>query len=178
MNRASTDRVLYKCGCGAEFPGTGGLANHVKRTTNPDCSPERRFWMKVEKGDGCWTWKGAVTSKHGYGCVQWYGRVLGAHKVAWMLTNGDPGELCVLHRCDNRVCVNPAHLFTGTKADNSADKSSKLRDPSAALKPEQVREVRRLLAEGKMQKEIAGIIGVSNGVIHSISKGKTYRWLV
>lgn len=54
--------------------------------------------------------------------------MLGAHKVAWTYTNGDPGELCVLHRCDNRVCVNPAHLFLGTKQDNVDDMYKKGRD--------------------------------------------------
>ena len=137
------------------------------------------FWAKVDRSagpTGCWIWKGAVTSKHGYGCFQTGGRVLGAHKVAWLLTNGDARGLCILHHCDNRVCVNPAHLYLGTKIDNARDKLVRGRDTVCRLTPDQVREIRALFPVWKngMGKELARKYDVSNTVISDIKLGRTY----
>lgn len=87
-------------------------------------TPEKRrqaFLSKVRMGPGCWPWTGAVTS-WGYGNFKAEEGYIGAHKAAWIYANGDvPDGLCVLHRCDNRVCCNPEHLFLGTKVDNAQD---------------------------------------------------------
>ena len=138
------------------------------------------FWKKVDRSagpDGCWIWTGAVTSKHGYGCFALSSqRVVGAHKLAWLLTNGDAGGLCVLHHCDNRVCVNPRHLYLGTKTDNSLDKVMRGRDPQSALTAEQVREIRKLFGK-KPTKEIAEQYGVGSWVIWGVKKGRSYQWV-
>ncbi len=59
--------------------------------------------------------------KWGYGDLSYSGKHMQAHRLAWTLTHGDPGELDVLHTCDNPPCCNPKHLYLGTDADNHRD---------------------------------------------------------
>jgi len=150
------------------------------------------FWSKVDRSagpDACWIWRGAVTSKHHYGCFSVApGKVRGAHKIAWLLTNGDHKGLCVLHRCDNRVCVNPAHLFLGTKKDNMEDCYRKGRDGCrgesnvhAKLTEAVVRELRRdfkFFSPRKTNaKELGARYGINAATIYLAATGRTWGWL-
>src|ERR1700752_5255811 len=81
-----------------------------------------RFREKVQKTDGCWLWTASTTST-GYGQINHEGRNRLAHRLAWEFAHGEPvpARLCVLHPCDVRRCVNPAHLYVGTKQQNAID---------------------------------------------------------
>jgi hypothetical protein len=88
---------------------------------------EDRFWSKVRKAGPaeCWLWLGAH-GKRSYGKF-WDGSAyLDAHRFVWRISNGAiPDGLFVLHTCDVRLCVNPAHLWLGTHADNMRDMTAK-----------------------------------------------------
>ncbi len=111
-----------------------------------------RFWEKVDRSnpDGCWAWK-AARKRNGYGEIGsdgGRGQPLAAHRISYQLNVGPiPDTFCVCHRCDNPSCVNPAHLFLGTRQDNMRDALRKARLPRAtawqtvrALRRDYIRE--------------------------------------
>ena len=82
-----------------------------------------RFWSKVDiKGEKeCWEWNSTLNI-YGYGIFIVRKRTIGSHRMSYILTYGEiPEGMCILHRCDNRSCVNPKHLFLGTYQDNTND---------------------------------------------------------
>lgn len=91
-----------------------------------------RFWSKVDKAAACWQWQGSKFTT-GYGAFSIGGKNRAAHRVAYELTHGAiEGGLHICHSCDNRLCVNPLHLFSGTRSDNMRDMVSKGRGGGSA----------------------------------------------
>lgn len=162
----------------------------MKRTGTTD-APKRktladRFWEKVDRRgpNDCWEWTAAL-NEHGYGVMRPEGRRTGpgikAHRMSMMLAGVDVDGLVVRHSCDNPPCVNPAHLSTGTKADNSADMVARGRSPrgsrsgTSKLTERQVAEIRRRQAAGELHRVLAAEYGVSRVTITNIVTGRTWR---
>ena len=155
------------------------------------------FWSRVTRGSDtdCWEWQGSKTST-GYGNLSWHGLPVQAHRVAYYLANGGitiqtgfrlEGKAkrykrFVLHRCDNRLCCNPAHLFLGSMRANLLDAYKKQRKvqpksghANAKLTPAQVLEIRRVYdAGGVRQVDLAKQYGVSQRVISLVVRRETY----
>jgi hypothetical protein len=140
-----------------------------------------RFWSKVDFSGSCWVWTGAQSD--GYGSVWVDGQAERAHRVVWLALHGSiPDGLHVLHRCDNRACVRPSHLFLGTIADNNADMLAKgrhrvvfgERNGRAVLTEGTVREIRRLHQDGMGYIRISRRIGVTHETVRRIVKRRIW----
>jgi hypothetical protein len=102
-----------------------------KKWTRLSAPFDVRVFSRIERGDGCWPWRGGISSS-GYGNLNVPGtrRKILAHRAVYELTFGPiPDGLLVLHRCDNPRCVRPEHLFLGTHRENAHDKIRKGRAP-------------------------------------------------
>jgi len=157
-------------------------------------SAEERFWLHVEPAakEDCWLWK-AARSKTGYGIISVGKKRTRAHRFSWEIHFGSiPQGLCVCHHCDVRHCVNPNHLFVGTKRDNSRDMAAKgragpqvhpasyrgERSPNARLREVDVRDIRRRLAAGESQTSIALDYEVGKTQINNIATSRTWSWML
>ena len=140
-----------------------------------------RFWAKIEKGDDCWLWTGA-TRGGGYGTFKYCGRTVSTHRYSYELFVGPiPDGLYVLHRCDVRACVNPAHLFLGTNADNLRDMVEKRRGNigqrhgMSKLTDDDVRAIRIACADGESRASVAKRYPVHRSGIEKVVNGISWR---
>lgn len=144
-----------------------------------------RFWKYVRITRPCWLWEGGTTGD-GYGAIE-VGRhkkkrAVPVHVVSWIIHFGSvPNGLCVLHTCDIRHCVNPAHLWLGTKGQNNKDAAAKGRSSkgekrwNAKLSEAEVIRIRQLRQIGYLQKDIAEEFGVSQSQTSSLILRKTWK---
>lgn len=159
-----------------------------------------RLWAKVQvRESGCWEWTGARQRGRWYGIIHTERGSALTHRLVYQMTTGPiPDGICVCHRCDNPICVNPAHLFLGTIADNNADRHAKGRTrgargeaspyrmapekyhrgeatPTSKLTEAQVREIRRRVAGGEPQRGIAREFGLGASQVCRIIRGRSWR---
>lgn len=162
----------------------------------PQVTAEERFdrnWTP-EPNCGCWLWLGHLSLKSGYGLFRMTprteDRAIGAHRASWALHRGAiPEGMFVCHKCDNRACVNPDHLFLGTGNDNMADAARKGRmnwKKGAPLRnfPKGewhhkakliARDVREIRASSDKGVDLARLYGVTPTNITRIRKRKVWR---
>lgn len=131
---------------------------------------------------GCWLWLRPLNPDgYGYTSARLYGESY-AHRLSWRIHRGEPGGMHVLHRCDNRACVNPDHLFLGTNLDNVRDMIAKRRqwseahqaallgekNPSAKLTNREAEEIR---CSSLPRSELARMYGVSANHVGKLQRG-------
>ncbi len=138
----STPRACPQCGTITYRPPShrGNYCCHACSVQDRIRTLAERFWSHVEKSEqGCWLWTASrMVSGYGQFGIR-KGVLTGAHRMAWKLTFGAiPDGLLVCHKCDNKLCVRPDHLFLGTASDNVHDMIAKGRH-SGITKPESFR---------------------------------------
>lgn len=156
-------------------------------------SSEERFWPKVDiRGpEECWPWLAAHRAD-GYGVFGLTrGHLVAAHRFSYTLSFGEiEGDLWVLHKCDNKTCVNPAHLFVGTRQDNVDDMVTKRRHwahkgldvaargedvSTAKLRTTDIPVIRERYAQGVTISQLGRDYGVSRTAIRLIIVGKNWK---
>lgn len=134
---------------------------------------ERFFARTLRTESGCLEWQGTV-NVWGYGCSSMHGVKMTTHRIAWIIDNGPiPDGLFVLHRCDNRICVDSSHMFLGTQKQNVHDCMAKGRRAStkgeahgqAKLNDEKVRHIR---SSPRRAAELAQDLGVSVFTVYDV----------
>lgn len=140
------------------------------------------FWYMASESppdENCWDWKGG-TLVRGYGSFR-MGQVAHlAHRTSYKIFNGDVGDLHVLHSCDRRICVQPAHLHLGTTTDNMRERDERgrtsmgERHTSSKLTGENVLWIRQ---SNLSHREIAKIFGVTHKTVGDILRGRTWKQL-
>lgn len=148
----------------------------------------RRFWNKVKKSEGCWEWQ--ASTRAGYGVIKIEGKNLSAHRVSYEMHNGKiPDGMVICHACDNRLCVNPNHLFIGTQRDNVVDSFLKGRrvapegrrfikghsPANRKLNESKVHLIISLYRQGFSNSSIADILGVGIHLVRDVRAGVSYR---
>lgn len=180
-------------GCGRRARGQGYCVTHYSRLlTNGDATVTRRIangeplrWLTSALGGrervGCWDWPYG-TNEHGYGKLQYQGRNWYAHRLACQLDGRPvPEGLFARHRCDRPICCNPDHMEFGTQRDNLGDMVRRgrarvgSRNPGARLTEGQVAEIRRLYADGWLQREIAVAFEVTQTTVSRIVRRKSWE---
>lgn len=159
-----------------------------------DAIDTMRFWLRCKIAENktpdtssCIEWQGTLT--RGYGRFKLDSKTHQAHRISWLIHHKEMPDLMVLHKCDNRKCVNPHHLFLGTAKTNYDDARAKGRayvggttnpqfgedNPASKLTKEAVQEIRLAIQSGSTISAIARVFNVSRGTVRNIRDKKNWK---
>lgn len=162
---------------------TPNCLNPLHMVPESQLDPKIRFWRFVDRRDSddnsCWIWTGAKSPK-GYGHFRVAdNQTLNASRYSFMIhyPDVDLQGLEVCHKCDNPPCVNPNHLFVGTRKDNAVDMANKNRslfgekNHSHKFSNADIRIMRQLHTDGWLTKDIADRFGTSRNYVSEVLRG-------
>lgn len=183
---------VAQCGNAATHKGAGLCEKHYYRLRRHGSvhatavvvgDDVARFWSRVEAADAedCWDWKGPYV--HGYGVMRVRGKLVGAHVFSLEMHTGrarpEGSDTC--HTCDNRRCVNPGHLYFGTRGQNMADAAARDRMPYgernhfAILSEVDVVQLREAYAAGADAQTLASNFGIGESTVRCIVTGRKWK---
>jgi len=167
---------LRKTGKVKEYPCEFCGSLCYKKYTRAFCSDKCRFLSWVEKTDYCWIWKGGRNRL--YGKTNHGSKIISSHRLSYILFNGpiENEKLFVCHSCDNRICVNPAHLWLGTHQDNMLDMVEKDRS-HRKLTPEDVYNIRNLYEKGYSNQYLCGKFDLKPGTVSNIVARRIWKYI-
>lgn len=154
----------------------------LERSTNEKYMPTLNKWVarflsgfELDISTECWNWRGTVNSVNGYGRTTVHSRAVNIHRLSWIFFNGEiPFGVQVLHKCDNRKCGNPKHLFLGTPMINIHDCISKGRNitgsnhKNSKIKEEDVISIRKMAHSGIRHRIISNSFGITKKYVSQI----------
>ena len=170
------------CGCG-EVPSSYA-AEYVSGHREPESLDELRgrLFAKTDVcGDhDCWEWQGYI-AKTGYGQIGFRGKLLFTHRASMLVEGHDIDGWWVLHKCDNRPCINPTHLYIGTAYENTRDVNERgewnhpvgMDHPHAKLTDAEVVEIRQRYTAGESPSLIASEFGINRQYVRDLANR---RW--
>jgi hypothetical protein len=145
-------------------------------------SANERFWKKVliKTENECWNWLGAKHT-NGYGVFSFNGKVIRAHRFVILDNPSDifNKQELVLHKCNNKLCCNPKHLYKGTYTDNlkqaQKEELNKGSTGKGKLLNSDVSNIRKLYSEGISRYSISKIYNINHSIINKIVINKCYK---
>lgn len=134
-----------------------------------------KFWANVERSDlfGCWEWTGPICHGNGYGCHG--AKKTYAHRTAYQLSGGRiPEGAILLHRCNNKRCTNPLHLYAGDHLQNMADAKRAGALTGSKLTPAKARDIVRLHQDGWTYPRLSKKFGITPQNVGRVCRGETW----